>query len=215
MPKLRVLIADDHPLLRNALRTIITDEADLELVAEVDNGQAAIEQTLALKPDVSVIDLYLPLFDGHQVIERVLQANPRAQLLVLTSSIEESNVARAVLAGALGYLIKDSDRPEILRAIREVGQGRAYLSPAVAVKLANSLRQQHAPKITAETEPLTQRELQVLDQIGAGASNADIARELNIGETTVRTHIHNILHKLGFQTRNHLMMYFLSQPGRK
>lgn len=215
MSNLRVLIADDHPLMRNALRTIITDEPDLDLVAEVDNGAAAVAQTLALRPDAAVIDLYLPLFDGQQVIERVLQADPTAHLLVLTSSIDEGNVTRAVLAGALGYLIKDSDRPEILHAIREVGRGRAYLSPAVAVKLANSLRQTHAPKPSADAEPLTHREQQIKEQIGAGASNADIARQLNISETTVRTHIHNILHKLGFNTRNQLMMYFLSQKGRQ
>jgi DNA-binding NarL/FixJ family response regulator len=215
MSLIRVLIADDHPLMRKALRTIIVDEADLELVGEVDNGQDAIAQALALRPDVIMIDLYIPLFDGIEVVKQVMAANPAAHLLVLTSSVDDTKVAEAVQAGALGYLIKDSDGPEILHAIREVGNGRGYLSPVAAAKLASGMHKQLAQRADNLPETLTNREREILEYVRAGDSNAHIARELQIGEATVRTHIHNILRKLGFETRSQLMMYLLSQKNRQ
>lgn len=215
MALIRVLIADDHPLMRRALRTIIEDEADLQLIGEADNGQDAIAQAVALHPDVVMVDLYLPLFDGIEVIKQVMAARPAAHMLVLTSSVEEDKVAEAVQAGALGYLLKDSDRPEILHAIREVSQGRAYLSPVAAAKLTSSLHRQHARRTSNLPEPLTSRECEILELISGGDSNADIARQLQIGETTVRTHVHNILRKLGFETRSQLMMYLLNQKSKQ
>lgn len=212
---IRVLIVDDHPLMRTALRTIIEDEVDMTLVAEIDNGKDAVIQTLALSPDVAVIDLFIPLLDGVQVIEQIAAANPETHTLVLTSSIAEDKVEEAILAGALGYLLKDSDRDEILFAIREVSQGRAYFSQVAATKLANSLRHRQVQNPNAKVEPLTLREQEILDLISAGASNGDIARKLQIGETTVRTHIHNILHKMGFETRSQLMMYILNQKSHE
>ncbi|MBK8049325.1 MAG: response regulator transcription factor [Anaerolineales bacterium] len=201
--------------MRTALRTIIEDEVDLQLVAEVDNGKDAVIQTLALNPDVAVVDLYIPVVEGMQVIEQIAAANPETHTLVLTSSIAEDKVAEAILAGALGYLLKDSDRDEILFAIREVGVGRAYLSPHAASKLANSLRQRQSQSSATTIEPLTPREQEVLDRVAAGASNTDIARDLQIGETTVRTHIHNVVQKMGFETRSQLMMHLLNQKSRR
>lgn len=212
---IRVLIVDDHPLMRTALRTIIEDEVDLQIVAEVDNGKDAVIQTLALSPDVAIVDLYIPIVEGVQVIEQITSANPETHALVLTSSIAEEKVAEALLAGALGYLLKDSDRDEILYAIREVSQGRTYLSSNAATKLANNLRHKQASQAARLVEPLTPREQEILDLVSAGASNADIARNLQIGETTVRTHIHNILHKMGFESRSQLMMHLLNQKSRR
>jgi NarL family two-component system response regulator LiaR len=215
MALIRVLIADDHPLMRSALRTIIEDEADLKLIGEVDNGGDAIVQILSLKPDVAIIDLYMPVFDGIEVIRQVMTADAGAHLLVLTSSVEEDMIAEAIQAGALGYLIKDADRPEILEAMRVVSRGHVCFSPLIATKLASSLHGQHALRPASGLESLTTREREILNQIRAGASNPEIARHLRIGETTVRTHIHNILQKLGFETRSQLMMVLLSQQSRK
>lgn len=211
---MRVLIADDHPLMRSALRMMIEDESDLRLVAEVDNGRDAINQTLALAPDVAVIDLYIPACDGIQVITQVLAVAPDARLLILTSSVEEGKVAEAIRAGAMGYLIKDSSRTEILHAIREVGQGRIYLSSSAASKLANSMRQRQPPQSGVALNRLTPREQDILRRISAGASNADIARDLQVSQTTVRSHIHNILGKTGFESRNELVMSILSQQNQ-
>lgn len=214
MPNIRVLIADDHPLLRNALRSCIEDEPDLMIVAEVENGQDAIRHVIALNPDVAVIDLFMPVVDGIQVVTQILRVNPAAHLMIFTSSTEEDRVAEAIQAGALGYLIKDSGRDEILKAIREVSHGRSYLSPVVAVHLANHLRQKRLTDSQPNMDALTPREIFILNLVGEGASNPDIARQLQIGETTVRTHIHNILQKMGLENRAQLLMAILKQKSK-
>lgn len=208
MKPIRVLIADDHPLLREALRSVIDDEDDLVLLSEVDNGLAAVEAARTLKPDVALIDLYMPGLEGMQVIQRILEDDPAAQVLVFTSASDDEKVTQALEIGALGYLIKDARRGEIVKAIHEVSQGRAYLPPAIAARLASGMRRR-AAQAAASGPELTAREQEVLDRIGAGASNEEIAAQLCIGETTVRTHLHNILQKMGFETRSQLMMHLL------
>lgn len=212
MRPIQILIADDHPLLREALRGVIEDEDDLILLGEADNGLAAVEVGLNLKPDVAIIDLYMPGLDGLQVIQRLLQADPRARILVLTSATEDDKVAQAIEAGALGYLTKDARRSEIVKAIHEVSQGNSYLPPAIAARLASSLRRR-AVRPVSNGPALTGREQEVLALIAEGASNEEIATHLCIGETTVRTHLHNILQKMGFENRSQLMMHLLREKN--
>lgn len=210
MNPIRILIADDHPLLRDALRSVIQDEDDLTLLGEVDNGLAAVEAALALRPDLAIIDLYMPGLDGLEVIRRILAVEPEMPVLVFTSAMEDEKVAQAVEAGALGYLIKDARRSEIVRAIHAVSQGQAYLPPAVAARLASGMRRRAAAQAApADTPPLTSREQEVLALIAEGASNEEIAARLCIGQTTVRTHLHNILQKMGYENRSQLMMHLL------
>lgn len=209
-----VLIADDHPLMRDALQACFEDEPDITVIAEAINGQNAVQAALTLHPDVIILDLYLPDMDGIRVLQTIIKAQPEAHILIFTSSTDEDKVAQAIQAGALGYLIKDSPRDEILQAIRDVSQGRSYLSTNVAGKLANQLRQRRSLHVKDNFEPLTQREEDILAYISTGASNADISRNLNIGETTVRTHIAHILQKMELKNRSELLMVLLQQKRK-
>ncbi len=204
---LRVLVVDDHPLMREALRMAIEDEPDMQIVGEAANGVEAVQQALALHPDVTVMDLFLPKKSGLEAIAEIGAANPHARILVLTSSVDENMVHAAIQAGVLGYLLKDTKRVELLRAIREVGQDNAYLSPDVAVKLANGVRRRSKPSAPPLVEPLTEREQEVLKWVGQGESNREIARKLSLTEGTVRTHVHNILGKLGLTNRNQAILF--------
>ena len=151
---IRVLIADDHPLMRNALSALIEDEADLKLVGAATNGGEAVKQAGALKPDVTVLDLMMPDTSGIDALCEIRARDPDAHVLVLTSSTDDAMVLSAIHAGALGYLIKDAPPPEVLKAIREVGRGNSYLPPSVALKLAQSVRR---AREQAPIEPLTER----------------------------------------------------------
>jgi two-component system, NarL family, response regulator LiaR len=207
--KIRVLIVDDHPLMREALCTAIEDEADLEIAGEASNGVEGVQQARVLKPDVIVMDLYMPLKDGVETITEIRAENPAARILVLTSSSEEGKLMAAVQAGALGYLLKDSSRTVLLQGIRDVAQGQAFLPPHLALKLMDAMRQQGAlpPVEAAPIEALTDRELDVLKWIGRGASNREIAAALVLADGTVRTHVHHILGKLGLENRNQAILY--------
>jgi NarL family two-component system response regulator LiaR len=204
MNKIRVLIADDHPLMRNALSALLQDEADLKLVGTAANGNEAVKQAGALKPDVTVLDLMMPDKSGIDALNEIRANDPDAHVLVLTSSTDDAMVLAAIHAGALGYLIKDALPPEVLKAIREVGRGNSYLPPPVALKLAQSIRRERED---APVEPLTERELDVLKLIGQGSSNKEIAETLVLTEGTVRTHVHNILGKLGLKHRTQAVLY--------
>ncbi len=201
---IRVLICDDHPLMRNALSSMIEDEADLKVADTATNGTEAVEKAIALKPDMTIMDLQMPGKSGIDAINEIRAREPEAHILVLTSSTDDALVLSAIHAGALGYLIKDSQPPEVLKAIREVGQGNSYLPPAIALKLAKSI---HREREQALVEPLTEREIDVLKLIGQGLSNKEIAEKLILSEGTVRTHVHNILDKLGLQHRTQAVLY--------
>lgn len=212
--KLRILIVDDHPLMREALRAAIEDEEDLLVAGEASNGLQAIEQATRLQPDVIVMDLFMPAMGGVEAIRSIREACPETHILTLTSSSDESLVLGAVEAGALGYLIKDTQRADLLNAIREVGQGNAFLPPQLARKLMEGMRRSRAQAVvTAEgdklVETLTEREREVLRLIGEGASNREIAAILFVTEGTVRTHVHHILNKLDLKNRNQAILYAL------
>lgn len=205
--KIRVLVVDDHPLMREALRMAIEDEPDMQVIGEATNGADAVTQARALNPDVTVMDLFMPRQDGLHAIAEIKSHTPGARLLALTSSTDEALVLAAVQAGVLGYLMKDSQREELLRAIREVSCGNTFLPPHIAQKLANSVREHQRERAAQPVEPLTERELEVLRLIGQGASNKQIAHALHVSEGTVRTHVHHLLGKLGLENRNQAILY--------
>ena len=202
---IRVLVVDDHPLMRQAICAALEIEPDIVVAGEALNGAEAVAQAQALHPDVIVMDLLLPIMDGVQAIAEIRAANPAARILALTSSLDPERIVAALEAGAQGYLFKDSKRDELMRAVREVSQGHAFLAPAVAQKLVEWMRRPRAP--TEPVASLTPREMEVLKLLGKAASNRDIARALVLSEATVRVHVHNILGKLGFEHRGQAIAY--------
>jgi len=184
--KIRVILADDHPVVRNGLAAMVDQQADMEVVAEASDGDEAIALYERLHPDVMVLDLRMPKRDGAAVVQHVMATNPKARLLIMTTYDGDEDIFRCLSQGAKGYLLKDAPRQEILSAIRAVSEDRPYTSSSIAAK---ALQRMAKPS-------LTQRELDVLQQVALGRSNKDIARRLNITEGTAKTHVKSILTKL-------------------
>jgi len=191
---IRLLIADDHPVVRDGLRGIFEASGEFEVAGEASNGREAVDRAAALKPDVVLMDLRMPEMDGVTAIRRLAERGVTARVLVLTTFDTDSDVMPAIEAGATGYLLKDSPPEELLRGVRAAARGEAVLSPSVATRLLSQVR---APA----AEPLSQRELDVLGLIAQGASNRDAARRLFISEATVKTHVLHIFAKLGVNDR--------------
>jgi two-component system NarL family response regulator len=184
--KIRLELADDHPVVRDGLAAMINQQADMEVVAEAGDGEEAIALYERHQPDVLVLDLRMPKRDGVAVVQDVLERWPRARLLIMTTHDGDEDIFRCLSQGAMGYLLKDASRQEILSAIRTVSADRQYTSSSVAVK---ALQRMSKPT-------LTQRELDVLQLLSEGRSNKDIARRLAITEGTAKTHVKAILTKL-------------------
>ncbi len=183
-----VLIADDHPVVRQGLASFLDLQADIELLGQARDGQEAVAMATELIPDVVLMDLAMPVLDGIEAIRRISAACPTTKVIALTSFSDESRLFAAVKAGAAGYLLKDVDPGEILRGIRMVSSGEALISPAAAAKLMQEFAQgQSDPTV----QRLTEREVQVLRLIARGLSNRDIAAELVLSEKTVKTHVSN------------------------
>jgi DNA-binding NarL/FixJ family response regulator len=191
---IRVLIADDHPIVRDGLRGIFEASDEFEVAGEAADGQDAVDQAAVIRPDVILMDLRMPRMDGVTAIRRLADRGITARVLVLTTFDTDTDVVPAIEAGATGYLLKDSPPEELLRGVRAAARGEAVLSPSVATRLLGQVR---APA----TEPLSQRELEVLGMIAAGASNKDAAGRLYISEATVKTHVLHIFAKLGVNDR--------------
>ncbi len=202
---IRILIADDHAIVRQGLRTLISSEEGLELVDEAANGSEAVEKALRLRPDVILLDLVMPGKSGLEAISEIKQAFPEARILVLTSFTEDDKVFRAIKAGALGYLLKDTLPDELLRSIQAIYRGEPSMSPAIAHKLMQEISQPSS--LPPAEEPLTEREVEVLKLLAHGLVNQDIAAKLTISEWTVRTHIRNILNKLHLANRLQAALY--------
>jgi len=209
MPPIRILIADDHVIVREGIRTLIGSEPGLLVVGEAANGLEAVEQTRALRPDVVLMDLVMPLKNGIEAIAEITRENPDVGILVITSFSEEDMVFPAIQAGALGYLLKDSSPEQLLQAIQDVHRGLSSLHPSIALKLIRELKR---PTILPPAEqPLTARELAVLRLVAQGLTNPEIADRLTISEWTVRTHIRNILGKLHLANRTQAALYALRE----
>jgi NarL family two-component system response regulator LiaR len=203
--RIRILIADDHAVVRHGLRALITTEPDLELVGEAIDGVEAVELTTRLKPDVILMDMAMPRKTGLEAIHDIMRSNPKARILVLTSFAEDEQVFPAIKAGATGYLLKDTAPRELLQAIRDVHCGQVSLHPTIARKLVGELKR--PADLPPAQDPLTEREVQVLALVARGLSNQEIADQLFIGERTVRTHISNILGKLHLANRTQAALY--------
>ena len=206
---IRILIADDHAIVRKGIRALLATEADIEVVGEAADGKEAVEKAERLHPDVILMDLVMPGMDGIEATRRITTRQPETRILVLTSFAEDEKVFPALKAGALGYLLKDAGPEELVRAIRQVYCGESSLHPAIARKVLQELSR--PPEQPPTPEPLTERELEVLRLIAKGKSNREIAEELVISEATVRTHVSNILGKLQLASRTQAALYALRE----
>jgi NarL family two-component system response regulator LiaR len=206
---IRILIADDHAVVREGLRALIEAKPDMELVGEAEDGVEAVLMARSLKPDVILLDLLMPRMDGIEAIGEIKQENPHARILILTSFAADDKVFPAIKAGAAGYLLKDSSSQALIQAIREVYQGESSLHPTIARKL---IREILRPSTAAPAENLlTEREVAVLKLIAGGLSNQEIAETLVISERTVSSHVSNILEKLHLANRTQAAVYALRE----
>ena len=202
--KIRVLIADDHPVVRQGLRTFLELQDDIEIVAEATDGGDAVAKVRELKPDVVLMDLVMPQLDGIEAIRQVREVSPTSKVIVLTSFDDREKVYLSVKAGAAGYLLKDADPQELAEAIRTVQRGDALLNPSIAAKLMQEVAA-GGPRAAGET--LTARELEVLRHLARGMSNKEIAGALVLSEKTVKTHVSNILGKLQLADRTQAALF--------
>lgn len=193
--RIRLLIADDHPVVRAGLEGMISSEPDFEVVGEAEDGREAVELADRLSPDLILLDLRMPQMDGVVAISRIKANHPRMQILVLTNYKNDSDVLRAVEEGATGYLLKDVPRQELFDAIRTTARGEPLLSPSVTARLMHQVR------TAGGEESLSPREIEVLDLVAGGKTNKDIARQLWVSETTVKSHLLHAFDKLGAADR--------------
>lgn len=206
---IKILLADDHAVVREGLRALIDSEPEMTVIGEAADGEVAIMQARDLQPDVILMDLEMPRKSGLEAIEAIKQTQPEARILVLTSYAEDKKVFRAVKIGALGYLLKDSSPQELLRAIRQVHRGETSLHPTIARKLVQELSR--PSDLPPADEQLTEREVDVLKLVAKGMSNQEIAEKLVVSEPTVRAHVSNILSKLHLANRTQAALYALRE----
>lgn len=207
--RIRVLLADDHPIVRRGIRDLLNTEAGIVVVGEATDGQEAVDGVRTLAPDVILMDLVMPEMDGIQAIREIMRFEPQARILVLTSFATDDKVFPAVKAGALGYLLKDTAPEDLVRAIHQVYERQVALHPAIARKLLSEIA---GPTSAPPTpDPLTPREVEVLQLVAHGHSNQEIADELVISVATVFTHVSNILSKLHLASRTQAALYALRE----
>ena len=198
---IRVLVADDHKVVRLGLRTFLSLDAELELVGEASNGREAVEMAGRLKPDVVLMDLVMPKMDGLAATVAIRRDYPEIEVIALTSVLEGASVGDAVRAGAIGYLLKNAAPEDLHRGIRAAAAGQVFLSPEATAQLVRQLKAPESP------EALTPREIEVLRLLTLGRSNKQIARDLRVGEETVKTHVSNILGKLQAASRTQAALH--------
>jgi two-component system, NarL family, response regulator LiaR len=206
---IRVLIVDDHSIVRKGLCMLISGEEDMEVLGEASNGIDAVRLAGQLRPDVILMDLMMPRMDGIQAIREIQSTGATARILVFSSYSDDDKVIQSIKAGAIGYLLKDAQVDEIVEGIRDAYNGRPVLNPLVAKKLMHELTTR--PAVLDNQEMLTGREVEVLKLLARGCCNAEIAEKLFISERTVNTHISNILDKLQVQNRTQAALYALRE----
>jgi two-component system, NarL family, response regulator LiaR len=202
--RIRVLIADDHAVVRQGLRTFLEVQDDIEVVGEAGDGLEALSMVEAFSPDVVVMDLLMPRLSGIEATQRIGELRPATKFIVLTSFLDDDKIFAAVRAGAAGYLLKDVRPQELGEAIRTVSRGEALLHPAVAAKLMQEFAHEDRP---SAAQTLTEREMEVLRLIAKGRANKEIALELGVAEKTAKTHVSNILQKLNLADRTQAALY--------
>jgi NarL family two-component system response regulator LiaR len=206
---IRVLIVDDHEIVRKGIRALLATKRDIQVIGEAKDGAEAVNQAQTLHPDVILMDLMMPKMDGIQATREITSSQPEARILVLTSFAADDQVFPAIKAGALGYLLKDSGPQDLIQAIRRVFRGEPSLDPSVARKVLTELS--NPPHKPLTPEPLTGRELEILRLVAQGKSNKEIAGHLVIAEETVHTHVSNILNKLHLASRTQAALYALKE----
>lgn len=205
---IRVLIVDDHDLFRAGLATVLATSSDIEVVAQASRGAMGVRLAGELRPDVVLLDLRMPDLDGVEATQKIVDAGSGARVIVLTVSTDERDVARALLAGANGYLVKDTPMQDIMSAVRAASHGESWLSPRAATTVLDKLRRDHIePSPGSPTELLSPREVEILKLVAMGLENAEIAAELNISPRTAKNHLSSILSKLGLHNRVQAAIY--------
>jgi len=198
---IRIVVAEDHAVVREGLRMFLGLDAEFEIVGEAQTGQDAIELARSLHPNVVLMDLLMPGVDGITATAAIREAQPDVEVVALTSVLEDASVAGAIRAGAVGYLLKNASPDELRSAIRAAAQGQVRLSPEAAARLVREVRAPESP------EALTKREIEVLRLVAAGRANKEIARELEVAEQTIKAHVSSILSKLGVQSRTQAALH--------
>jgi DNA-binding NarL/FixJ family response regulator len=198
---IRILLVDDHSVVRQGLRMFLSVGGEFEIVGEARDGEEAVRLSAELNPDVVLMDLLMPVMDGITAIGEIRKAQPDVEVVALTSVLEDASVVGAVRAGAIGYLLKNTEGQELRRAVRAAAQGQVQLSPEAASRLMAGLRQ------PVQSESLTERETEVLKLVAGGMANKEIATALSITERTVKTHVSNIMGKLDVQSRTQAALY--------
>jgi len=207
MKYIKILIVDDHPMMRDALQMSLTGEADMQVIGEASNGIEALKLLETLKPDVILMDLLMPEMDGLETIERIFKSNPQAKIMVLSSMEDEERVVSAIQAGALGYFPKSAPRQYLLEAIHKVADGVPYMPAGITMKLFQGLRRTKTIPSYETQITLTQRQQEILTLLAEGRSDEEIGKTLHLQESTVRAHVHHILQRLGFESRMQVVAY--------
>jgi DNA-binding NarL/FixJ family response regulator len=208
MSKLRILLADDHTLMRQGLRRIVEEQEDWEVVAEASNGRDATRLALELKPDIAVVDIAMPQMNGIEAIRQITRRAPAVRVLVLSMYPDEAYIVQALQAGARGYLLKDSADTELVRAVRAIVDGKSFFSPAVSrVLLDDYVRYLTERGITDRYDSLSEREREIFQLVAEGRSNKEIAQLLYVSPSTVETHRAHIMEKLDLHSAAEIVLY--------
>jgi DNA-binding NarL/FixJ family response regulator len=202
MGKIRVLLADDHTLLRQGLRRILSEDPALQVVGEAADGREAIARTRALAPDIVLMDVQMPAVNGIEATRQIREACPETRIIMLTVSDKDADLFGALKAGARGYLLKNAEARQVLEAIHRVAAGEAILPPALAARVVDEFARR-----TPRAEPLTEREVAVLRLVARGLGNKEIAASLSLSENTVKTHVRHIFEKLHLRSRAEAVAY--------
>ncbi len=199
MEAIKILIADDHPVVREGLNAMLSREVDFQVVGEAKDGAEAVNKVAELRPDVVLMDLRMPEMDGVEAMRQIRTNDPKVKFIILTTYSDDDYIFSGIEAGARAYLLKDAPREELFKAIRSVHRGESLIQPVVASKLLDRFSQ--LSRRTPSGEELSERELEVLCLMAKGAANKEISAELKIAQSTVKTHITNIFQKLGVNDR--------------
>jgi DNA-binding NarL/FixJ family response regulator len=211
MDKIKIMIVDDHPMMRDALKMAFTGEEDLEVIGEAQDGIEALQLLENIQPDVILMDLLMPNLNGLEAITRIIEINPKAKVLVLSSMEDEDRIVSAVQAGALGYFPKTAPRPYLLEAIRKVADGVPYMPAGITLKLFQGLRRIKTVPLGDEQISLTARQQEILMLMSEGKSDEEIGKTLHLQESTVRAHIHHVLQRLSLENRSQAVAFVHQQ----